>query len=252
MRLALLIALGAILLGYGPTPPTRGQDVLGASRIGREPSAVAAFVAAFARGDETRADGLASPLYRDEWARRAVSIEERLAVFPQPSRVGSTDEWIRFRFEGGVRDASGFGHLLYTARPPGTGGDGAASVWRVDLDPQNRVIWCELVWLFSENTSALRPASDLPAGVGAGTVLMGVRSESAPEGYYAVAPDGALGPGARPSALLFLAVGPEGEPHLGAWSYGDRPAISPGRRRVAPPSPEPQVAALRRSYLETL
>src|SRR5713226_951708 len=47
-----------------------------------EPPFAAAYVAAYARGDEATAEQVASPLYRLEWARRGVSVADRQALIP--------------------------------------------------------------------------------------------------------------------------------------------------------------------------
>jgi hypothetical protein len=211
--------------------------------IEAEPSAAATFVRAFAAGDEATAEGVASPLYRYEWARRDISIEQRLAVVPHRwHRTADDPEWIRFRFEGGLRDDAGFGHLIYTAWPMAWATpDPTPSVWRVDIDPDGRVIWCELVWLFSEGTDGLRAARHLPPGVPAGTVLLSLLSTTGPEGFYAIETNG--------QALLFLATGPEGKTRVAAWSYDSKHGIGRGQAR---PVITPEVAALHRSYVDTL
>src|SRR6185503_13323006 len=91
------------------------------------------------------------------------------------------------------------------------------SVWRVDLDPDGRVIWCELVWLFSEGTRQLSPAAQRPPGLDGGTVLLGLRSSAGPEGFYALETPG--------RALLFVTTGPEGKSRVAAWSYGSQQGI---------------------------
>jgi hypothetical protein len=234
----LLLLLAFALAACQAAPPTRD-----ATRIDAEPTAAAAFVRAFTTGDEGTADVVASPLYRYEWARRSISIEQRLAVVPHRwHRTADDPEWIRFRFEGGVRDEAGFGHLIYTAWPMAWATDDPSpSVWRVDVDPDGRVIWCELVWLFSDGTEQLRPAKQLPPGVAAGSVRLSLLSTSSPEGFYAIETNG--------QALLFLATGPEGKTRVAAWSYDSKQGVS---RRQPEPDVAPDVAALRRSYVETL
>jgi hypothetical protein len=237
LRFFLLPALALTLAACQPALPTaRG-------RIAAEPAAAAEFVRAFAAGDEAVADGVASPLYRYEWARRAISIEQRLAVVPHRwHRTSSDPEWIRFRYEGGVRDAAGFGHLFYTAWPfEWASATPSPSVWRVDVDPENRVIWCELVWLFSDGTTDVRAADRLPPGIPAGTVRFGLLSTAGPEGFYAVETNA--------QALLFLATGPEGTTRVAAWSYDSGHGLG---RRSARPDVTADVAALHRSYVYTL
>jgi hypothetical protein len=236
-RAFLLLALALALTACQPSLPVAG------GRIVAEPPAAAQFIRAFAAGDEAVADGVASPLYRYEWARRAISIEQRLAVVPHRwHRTAADPEWIRFRYEGGVRDEAGFGHLFYTAWPfEWASPNPSPSVWRVDVDPENRVIWCELVWLFSDGTTDVRPADRLPPGVPAGTVRFGLLSTASPEGFYAVETNA--------QALIFLATGAEGKTRVAAWSYDSNHGLG---RRAAQPALEADVAALHRSYVFTL
>ena len=233
----------AFFFGLAACQPMLPAEHSDPTRVTVEPAAAVEFVRAFTRGDEAAAEAVASPLYRYEWSRRAISLEQRLAVVPHRwHRTVDDPEWIRFRFEGGVRDDAGFGHLIYTAWPlPWATADPAPSVWRVDVDPDGRVIWSELVWLFSDGTRQLRAAQQLPPGVAAGTVLLGLHSTAGPEGFYALETNG--------HALLFLATGPEGKTRVAAWSYDSMQGIS---RRAPKPEVTPELAALHRSYVDTL
>src|SRR5262245_23556421 len=98
-----------------------------AGLVGQEPAATAAFLAAYAHGDEAGADALASPLYRAEWARRGLSAAVRAAL-------RSSSAVLEFRYVGGVTVDGGFAQLLYSARATAPDGRTALSVWRADAD----------------------------------------------------------------------------------------------------------------------
>lgn len=244
----LAVILGALAWWYAERPAYARPDSLS------EPPPAAAFMAAYARGDEAAAERLASPLYRTEWERRGLSVQDRLGLLPRwfrDSRRLARSTWLRFDYTGGVADADGVAHLLYTGRCvcPEQRGPLPFSVWRVDTDPTGRVLWLEMVWLFDERTQRLRTvgsaqradALPLPLAVGqyAPRVALGVESAEADgprEGYYALrfeaapaAPATAAGmAGQAPEAgsVLFLGIDPDGQARPGAWSYGAAPRAS--------------------------
>jgi len=199
-----------------------------------EPIHAAEFVAAFARGDEVAADRVASPLYRAEWSLRDVSIEDRLSILPHPAASnGSATDWARFTYVNGFVDGGGFGHLLYAALATAGGDHQSPSLWRVDTDPDGKVIWNEMVWLCSDRTTSVAPidtttsASDIPVpAMFASSVpwhVLGVRSTRGNEGYYAVALRNQ--PSRQPAAdaappTMFFAVDGDGQIRIGAWTYG--------------------------------
>src|SRR5262249_49417635 len=94
-----------------------------------------------------------------------------------------------------------FAQLLYAARAITAGGAPALSAWRADLDPAGRVVWLELVWLFSDAVAALEPveptagATDLPLAVAARPpgVLVRVRAPGGGRGRAAGRARGILG-----------------------------------------------------------
>ena len=155
----------------------------------------------------------------------------------------------------------GFAQLLYAARATAPDGRPALSAWRADADPAGRVVWLELVWLFSDEVGAVAPVGatdddrDLPPPLDPASrravVLVGVRSVGGREGYYALGRPAAAGP---PVPAGFAAVDADGELRPGAWSYG-QPA---GLVEYGARSPRveidlaPDLAALRGAYLRTL
>src|SRR5262249_55660432 len=160
-------------------------------------------------------DGLASPLYRAEWARRGLSAAQR-TVLRASSAV------LDFRCVSGVRVDGGFVRLLYGVRATAPDGRPALSAWRVDPDPAGRVVWLGVAW---------RPGRGGGGGGGAGGGA-GRRGAPRPAAGPRVAPAG--GPVRHPvggrarGVLRARAPGGRRAPHAGGVR-GSR------RRRRAPP-----------------
>lgn len=228
-----------------------------------EPAAAAAFVRAYARGDEAAAERAASPLYAAEWARRGASAQRREACL-HPA-TSTTEGWLRFTYQAGMVDQGGFRHLLYTAEP--VAGPPIPTVWRIDTSPDGRVIWSEPVWLFERSVALVRvrvlpDAEDLADAAGlpaaASARVAGMRASDAAEGYYAVGveADASAGPKlSRPTFVHFFAVDDGGSARPGAWSYGEpRPGlIEYGKQRDPLPIQLPaDQRALRDAYVADL
>jgi hypothetical protein len=155
----------------------------------------------------------------------------------------------------------GFAQLLYAARATAADGRPALSAWRADADPAGRLVWLELVWLFSDEVGAVATVGatddtqDLPPPLDPASrravVLVGVRSASGREGYYALGRPTAAGP---PVPAGFGAVDADGEFRPGAWSYGQPVGLVEYGTR--PPRAEiglaPDLVVLRGAYLRTL
>jgi hypothetical protein len=133
----------------------------------------------------------------------------------------------------------------------------ASSAWRVDTDPFGRVIWAELVYLFSVDAATVSAVAD--RGVLAAIpfpdslaqfhprLIAGMRAGAGPEGYYAVA--------MQDGSIIFFAVDAEGKIRPGAWNFGIRdlePLVYGQAPRLHPVTPEPDVTRLDRLYLEAL
>jgi hypothetical protein len=205
----------------------------------QEPAATSAFLAAYARGDETRAEQLASPLYRAEWKRRHVTVEQRVGLLaPTGQATATASQWIRFTYAGGATSANGFTHLLFVGRASREASSMGPEVWRVDTDADGRVIWLELVWLMSHTTTGVRDAGDpatlravaFPPGVASShpTLIMDVRAVTGDEGYYAGTLDAMPSTevtGRSASTLVFFAIDADGGYRPGAWTFGE---ASPG------------------------
>lgn len=234
--LLLLAVLGIVPKGFLGVART---DAGTSEVLAGEPAATSVFLAAYARGDLAGADALASPLYRAEWIRLGLSLDDRQALLPTYLKgPGHQTVWLRFTYVGGMVDAWGFGHLLYAAEATGGNGDHAPTMWRVDTERDGRVIWMEMVSLFSPSTPALTtiaPTSNpsaMPLPTTSGSlhqcVLLGVRNTAGPEGYYEVGlrADGAAGAKRCPDQVVFFAVDEDGRIRPGAWTFGQsRPGL---------------------------
>jgi hypothetical protein len=234
-----------------------------------EPGPAVAYLAAYARGDEVTADQLASPLYRAQWSRLGLSPADRQALLPASQRSGLPPEWLHFNYVGGAVDSRGFGHLLYQARSNDPGRPSRPSAWRLDTDRAGRVIWAEMVFLFSPEVTAVTTvigenvASRLPGLEPSGSIhprlIAGLQALGGREGYYAVVvPLAGTAPSATPpdaGSVAFFAVDAEGGTRPGAWTYGqasNRPSEY-GREPIPPMvALDPESARLEFSYLQAL
>jgi hypothetical protein len=180
-------------------------------------------MAAYRRGDEAAVEQIASPLYRQEWLRRGVPIEQRRGWLPSGQlRPDGTSGQFTLSFIDGLVSDDSLSHLLYLARSTD---ESSESVWRVDADSSGRVIWVELVWLFSSDTTSLiNVSTPREAGLAAlpprlarmhPDILIGVRDSVGWEGYYAaryVANGGFV--------VNFFGLDEYGDLRPGAWTKG--------------------------------
>lgn len=255
---------GACALAAVVSFATCGSVVWQHTHVGRapsaEPAATAAFMSAFAEGDEEAAERTASPLYGAEWARRGLSASDRAALEPHPPRAeGGGSPWITFTYLGGAADGRGFLHALYAAYAACDEVCHGPEIWRVDAEPSGRVIWTEMVWLFGDDVASIVatdresdvPWSELSQDLldAHPRVVLAVRAATGPEGYYE------LGIPSREGAVVFFATGPDGDMRPGAWTYGaPRASIDAfgAPHSLAPLRLPPDQEALRHAYLESL
>lgn len=233
--LALLTLLGVFAGGCGLSPSAPKSAA--PPPVGEEPAATVAFISAFARGDETQAERVASPLYAQEWDRRGVSESDRLSWHSRATQASTDGDWLAFQYVGGVTGASGRHHLLFTGASVGALGTPTRTVWRFDTDQQGRVIWGEMVYLFSDQVTSLTPQIETPSPGAAlspsvldrfhPSVVVGIHSASSSEGYFALVtgekPAGSPSKTAASNTIsvTFLAVDSDGEVRPGVWSYFD-------------------------------
>jgi len=224
------LAAGLLRGGSAVTAQTAPDDETSSAPTAAVPSATASFVSAYGRGDIATMEAIASPLYFVEWARQGVSLGEQASLLQEHQHAPS-GEWLYLFYETGLVDSRGFGHYLYVGRP--ISATGSPSIWRVDADASGRVIWMEMVWLFSSRSLAVQAVqpdaasadspvrSVLPSGPS--DVVFGVRSADGVEGYYGVSPLHAVqATAASLDTVQFYAVDDTGKFRLPGWSYGER------------------------------
>lgn len=229
----------------------------GSAPVGGAPPATARFVVAYGHGDYATIERIASPLYFVEWARQGVSLGDQASLL-QDHQHAPTGEWLYFSYATGFVDNLGFGHYLYVGRP--ISASGLPSVWRVDADGSGRVIWIEMVWLFSGGSLAVQALSPeiakddsalrslIPAGPS--DVMFGVHSVDGHEGYYGVGPQSrSVGAAGSAESVQFYAVDDSGSFRLPVWSYGERFPNRPlaGRQQL-----QPEQARILSDYLASI
>jgi len=174
---------------------------------------VAAFVAGYAAGDEAAMSRVASPVFSLELSRRGVNTPDQRA-------------WIRpvgliYNPWGGTRDDAGYGHWFYTTHAA----SGQLSVWRIDSDQRDFVLWIEPVYFFSGCDD--NPSNDRrqPAGGGSTELraasprtMLALHCHSTAEGYYVFESiDGRF--------LSYTTVNAVGDAFRARWSFGERQSI---------------------------
>lgn len=230
MSVMLPIALFVVSIA-GCSPRLHAVSPSPLAPLDHEPAPAAAFVDAFSRGNETAAEQVASPLYQAEWRRIGVTPEQRFS-WRRLAGLSPSGRWISLRYIGGVTGASGRHHLLYTAISNPSTGRTTDSVWRFDTDPAGKVIWGEMVYLFSDSggqvtrinsTVGLGGASAAPTLASYHPlVLVGVEAETSHEGYFAMVQEDPRPSGGNVSAVTsvrFLAIDSDGIVRPGVWSY---------------------------------
>lgn len=229
-RFALLTAFVFLVVACAPRLDRVSPSIT--APVDREPAPAAAFVTAFTRGDEVAAEHVASPLYRAAWNRLGLRPDQRYAWHSQASQVDPSGRWLRLKYVGGITGASGRHHLLYSGLSGSAEGTPTRSVWRFDTDPQGRVIWGEMVYLFTDATDEPTVVRGTSASQGlARTVLqtyhplvvVGVQTGPSHEGYFALIQSDARVSN-RPDAprsisVAFLAVDSDGIVRPGVWNY---------------------------------
>jgi hypothetical protein len=205
-RLIIGFILGVLLLGAAPTGATNRA---GPTTI---PSPVTIFVRDYASSDDTAMLAITSPLFRLELSRRGVTTPaERADIRPRG---------LTFTPRGGARDSAGFGHWFYTTRSSRPGGKVPLTLWRVDSDPHDFVIWIEPVYFFSgcddvvsgDDRAVSRGLSD-EVTAASSTIRLALHCPETTEGYFVVQSHDA-------GQLSFFTVNAFGDTLPGAWSFG--------------------------------
>lgn len=206
-----------------------------------EPPAAAAFIASQRDQDAVAASQVTSRLFHAELDRRGLS-----ASWPLDPLWSEATSELRFTFVHALADRNGFTSALYTARP--MSGDSPVTLWRLDLDPEGRVIWGDFLWLFgdvnvrtiSTASASARVASSLAiapreAGSPLPCLVFGIVS-AAGDGYLALGLNcgGTAGTTSAPP-VAFATIDKAGTLRPGFWSFGDIGPATDASGSVAPP-----------------
>jgi hypothetical protein len=232
-----------------------------------EPPAARAFVTAQKDHDATAAARVTSPFFRAELERRG-----QAATWPFEGLWAEAAPQLDFRYVGAVANGQGFVHALYTARPHRLGRAGSpTSLWRIDLDPQGRVIWGEPARLFAHPEVRVIGALDVASTLDASApplvgidhparpcLTLGVRSEAG-DGYLA------LGFGCERTAdltaaevIAFATIDTSGELLPSHWTFGEPVSARDAAGNPVPPRGfdltrlSEEDALLLRAYLDGL
>jgi hypothetical protein len=210
LSLVLVAALGAALV-RAVCGTTLSQAGVPDQRAPNEPATAAAFMASQRDRDTTTVALVTSPLYRAEMARRGRGTD-----WPFDGLWTEATAQLSFTFVGALSDSDGFTFALYTARAkhPNTA-DAPTSLWRIDLDPEGRVIWGELARIFdSPRVEVVRGPRALALANTRWQLLFAVRS-AAGDAYVALHPDPA-----DPGRIAFAQEDASGELGPSFWSFG--------------------------------
>ena len=189
-----------------------------------EPAAAAAFIDSQRTGNVAEAERVTSPLYRAEMVRRG-----RGSAWPLDGLWVEATAQLSFTYVAAVSDSRGFTYVLYTARPRyPTGQASPTSLWRIDLDPQGKVIWGDLARIFESpqvevirgqglagTPSVLARSWVAPTSVVPLQVVLEVRS-AAGDAYVALRPDPT-----DPGRIAFVQQDTSGDIGPSYWSFGE-------------------------------
>jgi hypothetical protein len=201
---ALILGMLLSVLQATSTPNSAGSAVI--------PTTVANFVQGYAVSDASMMLPAASPLFWIELRRRGVASSEQLG--------GIRPLGLTFSPRGGMHDAHGFGHWFYTTSSARPDKKAPLTIWRIDSDLNDLVIWIEPVYFMSGCDDTIVSGSrSLGRGQTDGMLTapqiaqFALRCATTAEGYYVIAsPDG--------SRLSYYTVNADGATLPGAWSFG--------------------------------
>lgn len=216
--LALVVALS--LLGSRPAASHADGEPWS---IQSEPAAAAAYIASQWTRDTAAATLVTSPLYRAEMERRG-----RGADWPLYGLWVEAAAKLSFSFVGAVSDSQGFTYALYTARSQHpVSAEAPTSLWRIDLDPEGKVIWGELARVFdnprvervdvigTSSAPSVLYVSWTASAVGEQRqAVFGVRSVAG-DSYLAIHPDPS-----DPGRITFAQEDASGQLGPSGWTFG--------------------------------
>jgi hypothetical protein len=190
-------------LSVRPSPSSNPASLL--------PSTVQRFVTASVAGDEETVWQVTSPVYWLELRRRGVDT-------PQ-DRADTIPASLSYRPIGGARDERHYGHWLYSTLAVPKGRDRILTIWRVDTDLADRVIWIEPALFLASSCDRvildLTPRSmSLPSDQGGvGTLVLGARCPENAQGYYILQRTGT-------PTFTFLSIHENGVVDPSGWTVG--------------------------------
>ena len=223
IALALALALvAALALGLRST-----QGSVGQVPATPEPPDAAAFITSQRDQDSQTASRVTSSLFHAELDRRGLKASWPLD--PLWSKATST---LTFTYVDALTDRNGFTSVLYTARPNGE--TSPVTLWRLDLDPNGKVIWGDFLWLFSNaNVGTVSASSASPRIIS--SLALARRQADTPRpclvfGVVSTAGDGYLALGlncwgsGRSSTstppVAYATIDKSGTIQPGYWSFG--------------------------------
>ncbi len=235
-RIAKISVAGLILIATLALGLSTAQGAIVQPRVSLEPPDAAAFITSQRDQDAATASRVTSGLFHAELDRRGLD-----RAYPLDPLWSEATSKLTFTFVDALADRNGFTSALYTARPKDA--DYPVTLWRLDLDPQGKVIWGDFLWLFGDaNVRTISSTGASPkltyslafapreAGSPRPCLVFGIVSGKG-DGYLALGLN-CWGSGANiapPSPVAYATVDGSGAIHPGYWSFGDTTPTSNGK-----------------------
>ena len=175
------------------------------------PATVPAFISASATNDEATLWKVTSPVYWLELRRRGVNVSQE-----DPGTILKTLSYLPI---GGARDGYDYGHWLYSTLARSQRGDRILTIWRIDTDPSDLVLWAEPgVLLINSCDQPIRDLTSrsvtLPSDRNrAATLVLSARCPESGEGYYILQDAGAR-------VFTYASIHENDETYLANWTFG--------------------------------
>lgn len=175
------------------------------------PATVQTFITASAADDTANVWRVTSSVYWLELRRRGVNLDEE-----HPDTILRTLTYVPI---GGARDGYGYGRWLYSTLAVTRRGDRILTIWRLDTDPSDLILWAEPgVLLVNSCDRPIRdltpPPDSLSSDHGrANTVVMSARCPGSSQGYYVLQAVGAR-------VFTFRSIHEDGQAYLPNWTFG--------------------------------
>ena len=175
------------------------------------PATVPAFISASATNDEATLWKVTSPIYWLELRRRGVNVSQE-----DPDTVLKTLSYLPI---GGARDGYGYGHWLYSTLARSQRGDRILTIWRIDTDPSDLVLWVEPgVLLINSCDQPIRDLTSRSVTLSsdhhrAARLVLSARCPESSHGYYILQDAGAR-------VFTFASIHENGETYLANWTFG--------------------------------